>query len=319
MKKVLFLIAFSLWGQHAMAQLFQNSNTYFEDVQPFSNQIGAVKINRLWHFWRLDSAKPALKGYAKVHPYHDGFALVLEQNRKELPESWQFCNVNGILVGEKYDTAHSFCNGFAAVKKKGKWGVINGQFKQVIRFKYDNIGDFYENRCRVGIRKNEALEFTMIDSTGKEISVPYPNFGRFAEGLAVVREDIAPHAARGYIDVDGSTIIECKKERVLSGLFSEGFAPVCERAGELSFISKTGQIEFSFEDGLNATNIQIHNFSDGRAAVKKNVQNTEQWGFINKQGQMIIEAVYDKVMPFSEGFASVCKDKAWYFGKLFKT
>ncbi len=38
-----------------------------------------------------------------------------------------------------------------------------------------------------------------------------------------------------------------------------------------------------------------------------------KWGFINKEGQLVIKATYDDVGPFSEGFAAVNKDGKWGF------
>ncbi len=37
-----------------------------------------------------------------------------------------------------------------------------------------------------------------------------------------------------------------------------------------------------------------------------------KWGFVNKDGDMVVEAKYDKVTEFNEfGFASVQKDGKW--------
>lgn len=51
-------------------------------------------------------------------------------------------------------------------------------------------------------------------------------------------------------------------------------------------------------------------FCEGMAAVKKN----DQWGFINAQGELVIDYRYDDVSEgFREGVAAVEKDGAFYF------
>ena len=41
-------------------------------------------------------------------------------------------------------------------------------------------------------------------------------------------------------------------------------------------------------------------------------QRDNKWGFVNKDGDMVVEAKYDKVTEFNEfGFASVQKDGKW--------
>mgnify|MGYP006334487577 CR=1 FL=1 len=59
-----------------------------------------------------------------------------------------------------------------------------------------------------------------------------------------------------------------------------------------------------------------HSFEDARtfndatyAAVKVN----GKWGFVNKEGEMVIDPVYDDARSFSNGLAAVMIDGAWGF------
>ncbi|MEO0041949.1 MAG: hypothetical protein RL329_1397 [Bacteroidota bacterium] len=309
MKKAIFLIALSTSGQMAMAQLFGTHNPDIVAVKPFSHQIAAVKIADSWHFVPLENINDLSKDhYPEVHSYQDGYALVLLETAGSSKRIWQFRDTKGALVGNTYDAARSFCNGFAAVQQKGKWGLINRQLKQVIDFKYDNIGDVSENRLRVGLGKN-ALKFKLIDTNELEfpISLAFPHLGRFSHGLSVVSADEKPNE-KGYINPFGNVVIPCKKRRVDAGFFKQGYAPVCEQPGVLSFIDLTGKVRFSFPQGLDAKNLPIHGFSNGRAAVKK----AGKWGFINLNGHWIGET-YDQIKPFSEGIAGVLQGKEWFF------
>jgi len=44
-----------------------------------------------------------------------------------------------VIIPLKYDDAEDFSEGFAKVKKDGKWGVIDKKGNTVIKFIYDEI------------------------------------------------------------------------------------------------------------------------------------------------------------------------------------
>ena len=39
--------------------------------------------------------------------------------------------------------------------------------------------------------------------------------------------------------------------------------------------------------------------------------NNDKWGFKNKQGRIIVPAIYDKPTSFNDGLALVCKENKW--------
>jgi len=54
--------------------------------------------------------------------------------------------------------------------------------------------------------------------------------------------------------------------------------------------------------------VKIFN-GDGYAAVKVN----GKWGFINKDGEVVIKPQYEDARSFSNGYAAVKKNKTWGF------
>ena len=48
-----------------------------------------------------------------------------------------------------YDEVEDFHNGFAAVKRNGKWGFVNKQGKEAVPCKYDYVGSFSDGFAKV--------------------------------------------------------------------------------------------------------------------------------------------------------------------------
>ncbi|WP_276355692.1 WG repeat-containing protein [Cohnella caldifontis] len=108
---------------------------------------------------------------------------------------------------------------FRAVNKNKKVGVITDKGKEIVKAKYDEIGDFSEGFAAVKLNG----KYGFIDRTGKEIVAPqYARAGRYHEGLAYVQLN----GKYGYIDRSGREVIPPQFDDVRTG-FSDGLASVC--------------------------------------------------------------------------------------------
>lgn len=75
-----------------------------------------------------------LSGYG----FRDGYARV-----EHFREGYGFIDKTGKMICQlKWDNAHDFMEGLAAVEKKGKWGFIDKSGNEVIPCQWDAIGDF---------------------------------------------------------------------------------------------------------------------------------------------------------------------------------
>jgi hypothetical protein len=187
-----------------------------------------------------------------------------------------------------YGVVLNFHDGFAAVKKNGKYGIIDKTGKEVVPViyeyvtnfwdEYDDTPIFYEGMARVArFDKNGYMKWGFIDKTGKEVIAPiYNGASNFYDGIAIVNKD-----------------------------------------GTWCFIDKTGKVIIP---QISNNYYEVHNYHEGLAAVEKNVVYYDKngvfhwdlkWGFINTTGKEIIPTIYDMVSDFSEGFASVEKDGKW--------
>ncbi len=154
----------------------------------------------------------------------------------------------------------------------------------------------------------KAGKYGYINKTGQEvIACQYDKAQNFSEGLAAVKKA----DKWSYINTDGKAIGNFIYEH--AGEFKQGLAAVV-KTGKLGYIDKNGveviacQYDYSEETIVN-NNYEIaaeHNFNDGFALNIK----AGKWGMLDRKGNFKI-LDYERIMPYSEGLASVRKNQNW--------
>ena len=138
-----------------------------------------------------------------------------------------------------------------------------------------------------------------IDKEGKILINPqFEEATVFIDGIALVRSADNKY---GYIGEDGKYIVNPTYKYALP--FSEGLACVVPENGKPQFIDKKNNVKFTVNTGE-----ACGSFNDVLAPVKVE----DKYGYINKEGKMIINPQFDKALPFNEGLAAVAtinKDK----------
>lgn len=81
---------------------------------------------------------------------------------------------------------------------------------------------------------------------------------------------------------------------------------------KVGYIDKTGS--FVVEPQYDAWSEELSTFTEGLTAVQKN----KLWGFINKNGEVVIPIEYENVSAFNDGLASVRKSGAYTWGYIDK-
>jgi hypothetical protein len=114
----------------------------------------------------------------------------------------------------------------------------------------------------------------------------------------------------GFIDASGRVRVKPQFDRVSE--FDDGLATVVIN-GKLGFLNRQGELVIKPQfDAVplypTATGSQFwegyrtaSRFSEGLAAVRIN----GKWGYINRQGEVVIQPRWDSARPFQEGLASV--------------
>ena len=249
---------------------------------------------------------------------------------------WGYVNPDGkklldFVIPETLSESEKFAqpltNTFAQYDNKlEKFGLIDGNGLNKTKFVFSKIIGFSENIgtaikslvYKKGNQKIETSQAVYLSEAGTELFKLPPqvyisnknlltwdylnDFGLFNEGLAYVPAlNIAQpgEAIYGYINNKGVTVI--KPSFVNASNFSEGIAIVSRynnyKQLKWGAIDKTGKtvVDFIYTN-------KPSNFKNGLSRIKTN---KGKYGFINKNGNLIISAEYDWASEFYNGFALV--------------
>lgn len=142
-----------------------------------------------------------------------------------------------------------------------------------------------------------------IDARGDSIISPrYEAAEVFSQGLAAVKIN----GKRGYIDTKGNMVIAPRYDYYNGSSFigfSEGWALVTSGEGK-SFIDGKGNVVL----GVSQYGA-VWTFSQGLARVWS--EEKKKYGYIDKRGNLLVDAQYDYALDFSEGLAAVQVNGKW--------
>jgi hypothetical protein len=261
----------------------------FDGATPFSEELAVVAIDENgYREGYIDTSGRFViePQFDRAEEFSEGLALVgFDKTKKEIrigsrtfisssshpSYNWGYIDRTGkYIVAPIYPNALGFSEGLAAVQiPKGKWGYIDRAGRMAIEARFQWASSFSEGLACVMLNGR----FGFIDQTGKIVINPqFSSPGRFAEGLAAVRI--------------GGTTLNPGTYRLIG--------PV---GGTHEYIDKTGRAVIRLGGDIE----NASPFSEGLAAIEIK----GYWGFINKTGEMVIEARFGGQPSFSEGLAFV--------------
>lgn len=270
--------------------------------------------------------------YDSINNFSDGLACFQKVGK------YGYLTIDGKeVITPSFDLAKDFTNGLAAVAKnqngKIKWGFIDKTGQQVVDYIYDTVLS-----CNNGVipvanyDKNNNLSYQIINMVGQPV-IPeqFQEIKNFNFGLAFFRKN----QKWGLIDSSGTILYSDKWDYVLH--FKEGFATVGSILNGQLFVgvlninaeqvvdySENYQYISSFENGYAVASKDGENFgiikpdgtkitdfiyseigalSEGLIPVKDN--STKKWGYLDENGQMKIDFIYDETYGFHDGLAVV--------------
>jgi len=274
----------------------------YDDGREFSEGLAAVRVGEWgtekWGFIDKAGKEVISLQYDYAGDFHDGLAVVMVDDGET--SRWGFIDKTGKeVVSPQYGEVGDFRDGLATVRvgdeETGKWGFINGTGKEVVPPRYDSIGDWFDDEAGfhdglamvwIGDRETDwfqnAGKWGFIDKAGEEVvPVEYDKVGRFREGLVGVIKD----GLLGFVDETGAVVIP------LTYVYDNPWFSVVE----------SYQMDF------------VPFFSEGLAAIWGGDAHNGQYGYIDKEGNVVIPFAYDYAAPFSEGLAYVSEGGALVF------
>jgi hypothetical protein len=209
---------------------------------------------------------------------------------------WGYINAKGkFILPPIYDHAADFQdNGLAVVGLIDKSGIIDEKGYFIVKPKYDTIQPFLEGRSVV----NDHAGFKVIDESGKEITEKaYALIDpEYKEGrVEAVEIDKDGNYLYGYLNKRGKVVIPVIYESASD--FTEGRALVKSKGGQYHLIDLTGKILHTYPYAW------VGNYGQGLLSFKK--INDGLYGYIDVQGNMIIEPAYTTAGRFIDGRAIV--------------
>lgn len=192
-----------------------------------------------------------------------------------------------------FNNASSFVNEHTWVELDGKYGIINKKGEYVVEPIYEDTNHFYEGLSWV----KQDGKYGCINEQGEiVIDFKYDSACGFSEGYAVVQSG----DKFGYINKQGNIVIDCIYDN--ANPFNEGVATVVYE-GKCGIINKNNDITF-IEQKVDFKEVCKDGLIKIAMNTKWNYEDRYAYGFINKEGQMVIEpGEYTNINNFSDGYA----------------
>lgn len=193
-----------------------------------------------------------------------------------------------------------------AYLSEGFWHFIDNEGKPVFeRIRVDDVLGYSEGLIRVLVKGNNKSHVKYLDLGGKIVLEPNFDYAYdFIDGIAMVfnfTDKTRTTKKFGFIDKKGRLIIPCNLND--ASQFSEGLAYISDN-------DFNGYIDTSGRKRINLGDNAGFFFSEGLAAVNNK---KFEFGFINTNGELVIEFKYDEVGYFREGLAKFNKDNKFGF------
>lgn len=301
----------------------------FDDVKTSTDNTNliALKKGSQWGLITTKGKKVVSFEYDKVANIEKGYIVVGQKGRYGILDS-----IGNIKINLDYDTIFfNYENSkISLAKKDNRIGIINSNLQLVTECKYNcefllsgtlpMIDKPQNGFIKLGIYQSSAKHpvlYGLINCETGEIAIPfeYDDLGSYSEELIWGKKD----GKCGYLDINNNVIIKFEYDWAYD--FSEGLAAVEKFSGQYvytnmgivperktGFIDKYGKIIIPFKFNSQVGNEPI--FKEGLAPV--GVSNSNIYGinkgYINKNGDFVIEPIYEEATPFEHGYGKVKKN-----------
>ncbi|TVR30588.1 MAG: WG repeat-containing protein [Spirochaetaceae bacterium] len=197
-----------------------------------------------------------------------------------------------------------------------EWRLIELDGSDLLGRSFQRVSGFAEGKAVVSaddrtiVIDEQGTELFSLSERGFVTSFP----ASYSEGLLIAIAGQPAAGLRTIVFLDGEGEVAIPARTYLAGginPFSQGYAALQEPApgmiggGDAFFIDRDGKRAFGGQVWRG-----VKSFSEGLAAVSTLSASPSQhrparWGFIDRNGEMVIEDIYWDVEPFSEGLAAV--------------
>ena len=196
-----------------------------------------------------------------------------------------------------YQSALPYRDGYAAVYRYDRWGIIDREGREMLPNIYEQISAADHGIFFAG----DEWGMTLFDYSFKPLtSVQYMPITTVSDRrIGVMRGD-----KYGFLDLRGREVIPCIYDEI--GRFHLGRAMV--RTGDrYGIIDTTGTLILPLQYHNSKKKSGLYTYRDSLALVEQN----GQYGYVDLQGQLVIPFYFTSAFPFSQGLASAQHNGQW--------
>lgn len=263
----------------------------YDAIDAFERDIAKMAKNGNWGYIRKDGTVIIPPQFEEALLFYDGAAAVKKG------KLWGLIDTTGnfIIQPEFSQVDHNFNNNdFIKVQKDFKWGLINRTGRFVVPLEYDLIL-FNQSETVIKVEKHDR--WGLIDLTGNVLIPPqFVEIGNAGVPHLFIVENM--EGKKGYLNsTNGAFLFEPQFE--YAEVFMNGVA-IVKKDGMYRHVDTTGKfIE------INQANSSVT--PNGNKWEEKN----GKWGFLDRNGKVLLDYQFDEPSTFSEGMAAVRKSGKW--------
>jgi hypothetical protein len=157
----------------------------YDEVLPYYGYCAAFRIGGLWGFLNQNGEESIEPKYDEL-VFNKGSVVFARSTTQDGSFIWSVVDAHGREVQtEKYNEVVRFSDGFAAVRKKDKWGFINHLGAEIIPPQYDYVRNFSSGK--VAVSKDSQWGF--LGKNGREEIPILQNFPSIDEEIGATQKD----------------------------------------------------------------------------------------------------------------------------------
>lgn len=230
-------------------------------------------------------------------------------------KNYSLINTSGTVIVDGVTDCGMLDSNLGFVNNSGTYNFINSMGKSLSSQTYNGIGDY--NNGAIICRQGRKLGY--VGSDGQQITpCMFVKASDFVDGVAIVHlsEADAKINKKGEQLRAGSSI---STKNIKVGVINYAGLPITDFIYTSAYVPSDSSVCLEFDNGVHwidyngnfIINEQYklgYPFIEGRAAVSRD----SKWGFINKQGDVIIPIEYDNIVVRWQGdYAVVMKGTKW--------
>ncbi len=207
-----------------------------------------------------------------------------------------------ILIPSSYIRLEQISENYFVVENdEFLYGVVDKENNTVLDFLHPS---YHENKGLYVFRNQNDLDI-LVDNEGNILTdKSYQSISEFKEGYSVVKHN----DLFGMIDTKGNLVLDTTYHNLTS--FENGYSRTYT-SNQVND-SAWGVIDKEFNTIIENRYAFIGKMSDNIFSVIEDYSNSNSAGYINTNGDIILDLVYSHSYPFSNGFGRIVENDGYY-------